>query len=476
MRQIRKNVLYNVLLNVARALFPLITAPYLSRVLEPEGIGLSDFAMYYAGFFAMAALLGIPTHGVREVAKKRGDQAALQDAVNQLFSISALTTVLSTIIYVATLLLVGRFNGNLLLFAVAGITLYLAPIHVDWYFQGMERFRYITLRSLAIKAVSVVCLFLLVRTKADVTIYVLLSALTVVANDLWNIMRMRRDGIRLRLTFKGLKPHMRPVLVLFLSLLAYSVYTMLDREILGFLSGYEQVGYYGRAINVSRTLLAALTSISIVIIPRVAQSAESNNIGDIQDLVGKSVSVVSFFSVPMFVGLACIAPVFVILFYGDMFGGTVVPLMIAGLLIPVVAVSNITTDQILIGMGQDVLFFCSIVCGAVSNVVLNFILIPRYAAVGAAIAAVASEVLVLIAALLSVRFKTRVRFPYRAGDFLKSLAGSALFIPLLLVLKHYLSGWALTIVFVVSGVVVYFAVQLLLRHSAVSLIKSEFKR
>ena len=468
MQQIRKNVLYNVLLNVSRVLFPFITAPYLSRVLEPDGVGLSDFANYYASFFALVALLGIPTYGVREVAKRRSSPEALQSTVSELFSITFFSSLALTVVYLVSLLVVGQLNENFPIFFIAGVTLYLAPLRTEWYYQGMEQFGYITARSLIIKTLSVICLFLFVRTKSDLIIYVILNALCSIANDLWNFLKMIRSGIRPRITVHGLRPHMRPALLLLASSLAVSVYTMLDTEMLGFMADYEQVGYYGRAANISRMLLMAVTSISIAVIPRVAQSAEVQNYAKVEDIINKSFAVVSFLAIPMSVGLCCIAPAFAPLFYGELFVGTSVPLMIMSFDVLIIGLNNLIAMQGLVGMGHDGLFLKSVLSGSAVNVLMNLLLIPRLGAIGAAIASVAAEFLVLLVSAVYFYRRTPVRI-HNFSVLWKGVAGSLLFIPLLILLKHHLAGWPLVIVFVCAGFLLYVGIQFLLRNATIDL-------
>ena len=468
MQQIRKNVLYNVLLNVSRVIFPFITAPYISRVLEPDGLGLFDFSNYYASFFAMVALLGIPVYGVREVAKKRSEPETLKVLVSELFSISVWMTLGISIIYIASLFVVGQLMENKVIFLLAGITLYLAPLRTEWFFQGIEKFGFITTRSLIIKTISIICLFLFVRTKTDLIIYVILNALSTAASDLWNYVKIIQEGVVPRLVFKGLGKHMRPVLLLFASTLAISIYTMLDTEMLGFLT--DQVGYYGRATNISRILISVVTSISVVVIPRVAQSAETGNFEKILDIVTKSLAIVSLLAIPMSVGIACISKDFVPLFYGSLFEGSVLPLMIVGILVSVIAFSNIMANQILIGMGHDRCFLRCVVFGSITNVLLNLLLIPRLGAVGASIASVLAEIMVLTASLFFVYRKTPIRVGHSRIDIVKSLVGSILFVPLYFVLRSCLSGWLLVIVFTLSGFVVFMVAQMLMHHSGMDLL------
>ena len=172
MKSIKLNFVYNVLLNVSTVIFPLITAPYVARVLEPDGVGLFNFAGTYAGYFALVALLGIPTYGVREVSKLREDKRGLAKLVSEMMSIAFITTIVVSTIYLLSLGIVGQLKENFILFLLAGFAVYLAPFKINWYYQGLEEFGFITLRSLIIRVLSIICLFLFVREKNDLIIYI----------------------------------------------------------------------------------------------------------------------------------------------------------------------------------------------------------------------------------------------------------------------------------------------------------------
>lgn len=470
-QSITKNALYNVLLNVAAVIFPLITAPYISRVLEPDGVGLFNFSNIYAGYFAMVAMLGIPTYGVREVAKLREDKAALTDLVSQLISIAVITTVGVSILYIVSIALIGRLSENYIIFLIAGFVIYLAPFKINWYFQGIEDFGFITKVSLAVRTASVICLFIFVRDKSDLVIYVVISVLGTVLADLWNYFKMCRAGIKPRLTLKGLKPHISPLLVLFTSVIAMSIYTVLDTLMLGFITDYEQVGYYSNSMHMSKVVLSAVTSLSLVAVPRVSYYMKDKDYDNINQLIKKSFSVVSFLAIPLAIGLACIAPTFIPLFFGPKFMGSILPLMILSMLIIAIGFNNLTGVQILIGMGFDKLFLYSVLVGTVSNFLLNCILIPMMEAVGASIASVVAETLILFVTTFYVYKKTPIRIG-GLSDIIKALLGSLLFIPLILLLKSYFEGWWLVAVFVVSGGIVYLGIEALLRNNSVDFFKT----
>ncbi|GJG33972.1 polysaccharide biosynthesis protein MviN [Xylanibacter ruminicola] len=433
--------------------------------MEPDGIGIYNFANTYAGYFALVALLGIPTYGVREVSKLRDDKEGISTLVSQIMSIAAFTTIGVTIAYIASLLFVNQLTENFLIFLLAGFLVYLAPFKINWYYQGLEEFGYITFRTLVIRTASVISLFVFVRNKEDLIIYVLISVLAAVLTDIWNYIKMRRSGIRPRLTTKGLKPHMRPLLTLFASSIAISIYGVLDTLMLGFIKGYEEVGFYTNAMNMSKVILTAVTSLSIVAVPRVSYYMQNKDYSGINSLMDKSFSVVSLLSFPAAIGLICVSPSFVPLFFGELFWGSILPLMILSLLIIAIGLNNLTGVQILIGMGFDKFFLYSVIIGAISNFLLNCLLIPFYGSVGASIASVAAETIILVATTLFVYKNTPIRIS-NWKDILKALIGALILIPLMILLKQFLQGWVLVISYVLLGVLTFCVMEYILKNGS----------
>lgn len=474
-KSIKRNFIYNVLLNISSVIFPLITAPYVSRVLEPDGVGVYNFSNTYAGYFALVALLGIPTYGVREVARLHDDKDALTNIVSQLMSIAFITTLIVSIAYIITIIIIGQLTENYIIFVVAGFAIYLTPFKVNWYYQGIEEFGFITFRSLIIRTISVICLFIFVREKNDLIVYVIINAFGNVLSDIWNYLKMINSGIKPRFTLKGLKQHFNPLLLLFASSIAISIYTVLDTIMLGFIKDYDEVGYYTNAMHMSKVIISAVTSLSIVAVPRVSYYMKNRDYNRINDLMNKSFSFVSFISFPAAIGLACISPTFIPLFFGVKFIGSTTPLMILSLLIISIGLSNLTGIQILIGMGFDKLFLYSVLVGTFSNFLLNCILIPLWGATGASVASVIAETLILIATTFFVYLRTPIRIDSWKNIF-KALLGSLVFIPLIFVLMHFYNGWALIGLFVLLSTILYLFIESLLKNDSLVSFKEIIKQ
>lgn len=472
-KSIKRNFLYNILLNTSKVIFPLITAPYVSRVLEPNGVGLFNFANTYASWFALFAALGIPFYGIREIAKIKDDVKEQTKFISEIISISVISTLFCCFVLFLTILLIPQLNENYIIFLVSGIILYITPFKVDWFFQGKEEFGYITIRSLIIKSLSVIFLFVLVREKCDLLIYVALNAAALALNEVWNFMKLYHSGIHPYFSLSGVR-HIRPLLILFSSSIAISVYTILDTLMLGFMSNYDEVGFYNCATHISKALIPIVTSLAAVALPRVAKLKEEKNWYEINLLMNKSFSIVSFLSFPLAIGVITVAPVFVPLFFGSLYYEAVLPLQIVVLIVIAVGFSNLTGIQILLGFGLDKAFLYSLLTGTVSNFILNLFLIPYFGASGAAVSSVIAELLILFVMLVFIYKKTPIRFE-NIKDTAVNLSLSLFFIVIGYIIRHYMSGWSFVSSVVACCFTFYLCGQYIAKTSSASMLMEIMK-
>lgn len=463
------NLIFNILRNVANIIFPLITAPYIARILSPENLGLANFANSYASYFVIVAALGIPNYGIREVAKRKENKQTLSLIFSELFSINIFTTILSSLLYIITLYSVNQLNSDYIIFLVAGITLFTSPFNVDWYFAGIEEFQYITIRSLIIKTICIICLFLFVHNDKDLITYVFINSFSGCLNQFWNFIALHKKGINIKIVTSGLKKHLKPLLLLFSSVIAVSLYTTLNILMLGFFSTYDQVSFYNQANHIAKAFLAVITSLSEIMVPKMSYYSKNLNWEIINDLIKKSFSIVSFIAIPIAIGIIIIAPIFIPLFLGSNFEGSIRPLQIMSLITVIIGFNNITTVQILLGMGYDSLLLKSVLCGAGTNIILNILLIPWLGAIGAAISSVLAEVIILIVSSIFVSQKTKIKIT-TTSDLIKSLLGTIPFIPLFYILNILFDDWILIINYIILCVFIYAVSQFTLKSNSYKMI------
>lgn len=472
MASIKKNFAYNILLNVSNVLFPFITGPYTARVLEPDGIGLAGFAGSYAGYFVLFTGMGYYSYAIREIAKLRDNLQERQKFVGQIFTLLSINALVVFSVFFGSLLIFPKMNEHFLIFLIAGFPILSVPFNIEWYFGGLERFGFITMRNLIIRCISIVCLFIFVKSKADLYIYMLLFVLYSIGGTIWNLSVMKKDGVVLKFVKSGIKRHYKPMSILFASSVAISIYTMVDTLMLGFISDYSEVGYYRNATSIAKTVLAVVTSLSAVAVPRVAYYFKQKDYEAMNQLILKSFRIISFLAIPSMVGLICIAPTFVPLFYGEAFRQATVPLMIMSGVIVAIGFNNLTGVQILIGMGFDKLFLRCVLVGTFSNFFLNLALIPWLGASGAAASSVVAESLILLATIVCVRKNTLLRFGHIGPDIFKALIASLLFIPIAIGIGRVMDGWPSVFAIIASCALVYPLAQKLMKSDGYELMAS----
>lgn len=466
-KSIKLNLFYNTLLNISGVLFPLVTAPYVSRVLEPDGIGLFNFANTYAGYFALFAALGIPMYAVREVAKVRDDKATLSQLTSEIISLSALTTIICTLLYIASLFIIPKMYESITFFLMAGLVLYFVPLKIDWFFSGCEEFGHITLRSLVIRFLSIILLFTLVKEKGDLLIYIALNALSTVVSIIWNFSKLHKTGVKIKWTWTGVR-HLKPLLILFSSSIAISIYTILDTLMIGFMTSYEEVGYYNTATHISKSLLPIATSLAAVAMPRLSYYLKNGKSDEINTLMNKSLSIVSFLSFPIAFGIIAIAPTFVPLFFGELYYGSIIPLQIIILVVIAIGLNNLLGVQVLVGLGHDKLFLYAVLVGTSSNFICNILLIPQYGASGAAFSSVLAETLILLYEIYLVKKYTTIRFKNFKEIFICFVL-SLCFFPIFYFIDPLFEGWIKVGVFVICGGVFYIVMQYVFKNTSVNI-------
>ena len=386
---IKKNIFYNVSLSALNVLFPIVTAPYISRVLGVENVGVVRFVMTYVSLFALFAAFGISTHGLREIAKYKDSQKKCSKIFSSLLVILFCSTLVVVTFFLLSINLFPEFSEHRLLFIIYGLTIYFTPITMDWYFQAKENFRIITIRSFVVKLLALISLFIFVRERNDVMPYVLILAFSVVATHVWNLSYAFRTGLRINFRNLEVIPHLKPMSVFLCSTVAISVYVIIDVIMLGHLSSFVQVGYYTAANSVLDAIVSGCIAINMALFPRITFNNEHKDETTNRSLLQKNFDICALFAVPMVIGIFLISPRFVPLFFGNEFIGSIIPMKILSLKILIWTFNSFFVYNILLVNGHEKKFFLVTVCTAILSFFFNFLLIPRYGAIGAAIVTIA---------------------------------------------------------------------------------------
>lgn len=400
---IKKNMVMNMMLSMSSFLFPIITFPYVSRVLGPEYNGKINFVASVVTYFTMFAHLGIPIYGVRACAKVRSDKKEFSKTVHELLGINIFLCVIVYIAYIVAILKVKKFSQELPLFVINGLTIMLNVIGVEWVYKALEKYTYITIRSLAFKVVGIVFMLLLVRNQSDYIIYGGISIFAASASNILNFLNLRKHVEFKKIGNYDFKRHIKPVVIFFLMSVATTIYTNLDNVMLGFIQGDVQVGYYSAAVKIKNILLSVVTSASAVLLPRASVYVEKNMMDELFRLLRKTMHFVMITSLGMAVYFIIWAREGILLVSGDKYVGAIVPMMIVMPTIVLIGMTNVLGIQMMIPIGREKKVLYSEIVGACVDLILNIIFIPIYGAAGAAFGTLIAEVAVLVVQLYFVK-------------------------------------------------------------------------
>lgn len=427
-----KNFIYTVLLSVVNLLFQLVSFPYAFRILGPEGIGSVQIAISLAQYFALFAALGIPVYGISEIARNRDNPRELAKSFSELSLIFFLASLILSIIYFSIIYNIPYFQNNLRLYILSGSLVILSFSQTEWFFAGMESFKSITIRTVLVKLITLIFLFLLVRNKNHNERYLLIIIFSLLGNQIISLlMCLKQAGF----TFKNLNlnRHLKPLLFLFSTTIISSIYTILDTVILGFLSDEHQVGLYTASVKVVKLSIPVVTAMGIILLPTITNYFHENNNLKVRENLDKSFRFIIFFSIPLLAGMILFAPECILLFSGEAFFEAVPVMRIVSFLPLLIGLGHYYSIQILLPLGKTKQIFYAVLVGSICFLLLNWILVPTFKSIGAAIANVISEAIVTVCYIYFIRqfFTPKSNFNY----VWQSLVTTITFIPIHLFFK-----------------------------------------
>ncbi len=400
---LKRNFIMNALLTVSSVIFPIITFPYASRILLPEGTGKVSFAISLITYFIMFSELGVPTYGIRAVAKVRDDKEALSRLIQELMLINIIMSIVSYAALFIACMTIGRLRADMGFYMMLSVALIVNALGTEWLYKGLEQYSYISIRSIIFKAIALVAIFLFVRNREDYVFYGLISIFANVGPNLVNICFLRKyirpvwPSIRRSLT------HLKPIIVFFAMSCATTIYTNLDTVMLGFMTSNTEVGYYNASVKIKTVLVSFVTSLGAVVLPRASYYVERGEMSRFWDIIRKAFIFVIGVSVPLVIIFIRFAGLSIDILSGPAYAGAVVPMQIIMPTLLLIGLSNITGIQIFIPMGYEKMVLYSEITGAVTDVVINLMLIPKYGAAGAAAGTLAAEAVVLLFQLIVLR-------------------------------------------------------------------------
>ena len=419
-KSLKLNFIMNAILTMSSFLFPLITFPYVSRILLPIGTGKVSFANSVVTYFVMISQLGIPTYGIRACAIVRDDEEKLKKTVYELFAINVVMSILAYIVFFAALIYVPRLRADRTLFLITGTLIFFNTIGVEWLYKALEQYTYITVRSIIFKFIALIAMFVLVHDVDDYVIYGGISIFAASASNAFNFIRLRKIIGKKKVSQLNFKQHFKPVFTFFIISCATTIYTNLDNVMLGFMKDDVEVGYYNAATKIKNILVSIVTSLGTVLMPRASYYLQNGMEDEFFKLSKKSVKFVFLAATSLMIYFMLFAREGVLFLSGEAFEGAILPMMIVMPTLFFIGLTNIMGIQMLVPMGREDAVMISTFAGAIVDLILNAIFIPMLGSTGAAIGTLVAEFVVLIVQMIYL--KKDVRYLYSKQDYSKILA------------------------------------------------------
>ena len=425
---IKKNFAYNVTYQLLLIVLPVITTPYIARIFGADGIGTYAYTYTVANFFVLFTMLGVKNYGNRSVAAVRNDKTRLGRVFWEIYGLQLICSVISLVFYLLyVLFLAGEYQQ---IAFIQGLYVLSSLLDISWLFFGLEKFRITVTRNIVIRLISLACIFIFVSKPSDLWKYTLILALGTLLSQayLWRYLPqfVRWWRPKPRDVFR----HLPGELILFVPIIAISIYKMMDKIMLEMMSGVTQVGFYENAEKIVNIPLGIITALGTVMLPRMAHLVAQGKQEQSNKYISSSMKFAMFLAIAMMFGMIGVAPVLIPVFLGKNFESCIPLLQLMAITVPFIAWANVIRTQYLIPNQRDHSYIISVLLGAATNVVVNLILIPPLAAKGAVIGSLCAEAIVCLSQTWMVRGNLEIK-TYIRGALPFLLIGSAMMLAVL---------------------------------------------
>lgn len=452
MSSVKKNLTYNIIYQILIIIIPFITTPYISRIIGKEGIGIYSYTYSIAHYFVIFAILGVNNYGNRIVAKYRDDKKKLSKEFISIYSFQVVTSILMLIIY---LLYVFLCRNEYFIYAILqSIYVLSALFDVNWLFFGLEKFKITVTRNIIIKVISTICIFLFVKKAEDLIIYILILTLGSLLSQLSLWVFIKKEIKFIKPKIKDITKHIKPNIILFIPVIAISLYKIMDKIMLGNMSAIEQVGLYESAEKIISIPLSIIAALGTVMLPRTTNLLSNNDDKKAKRYLENALIFIVFISLPIIFGLFSIANDLAIVYFGQEFSDAGILIKLLSIAIIFTGIANVIRTQYLIPKEKDKEYIISIFAGAIINTIINLILIPIYNAKGAIIGTICAEMTVCILQILFLKEKDII---YRQfSKILRFIITSIIMFLLINLIGNYIENDIINIIVkVLLGMIIY---------------------
>lgn len=446
-----KNYLYNVGYQVLAIIVPLITSAYISRVLRPEGVGANAFTNSIINYFMLIANMGIGYYGNRQIAYVRENSKKMAKTFWEIQIVKTIMTLIACIAFEVFMIFYTRQSNYMW---AQSINLIAVAFDISWFYEGIEDFKVTVLKNSFVKIVSMIAIFLLVKNPNDVTLYIIVLAVSTLLGNLTLWPNVRRDLPKVSVKYLNPWPHFLPMIELFIPQIATQVYVQLNKTMLGSMVSETASGYYQYSDNLVKLILALVTATGTVMLPHVANAVSKGSMGQVNAMLYKSFDFVSAVAYPMMFGIAAISLTLAPKYYGPGYEPVGKAMMIESIVILMIAWSNVIGVQYLLPLNRVKQFTASVTVGAVVNIILNVPLIHLWGLNGAMWSTVISEISVTLYQLWVVRRLLSYKDLFK-GSWKYFISGLVMFLGVYWMNRSLKDSWVMMAVEILTGIVIY---------------------
>lgn len=469
--QVVKNYLYNASYQVFVLLIPLITTPYLARVLGPTGVGINAYTNSIIQYFILFGSIGVNLYGNRQIAFVRDDKDKMTKTFYEIFLMRIMTIVLAYAAFLIFLLTTGSYH---VYYLAQSVSIIAAAFDISWFFMGVENFGVTVLRNFVVKIVTLVSIFTFVKSFDDLNIYIMILSLSLLIGNMTLFPNLRRYIGKVKLKNLRIWQHLKPSMVLFVPQIATQIYLVVNKTMLGSMTSVQAAGYFDQSDKMIKMILAIVTATGTVMLPHVANAFMKGEVEKTKQFLYNSFSFVTALSVPMMFGIAAVARKFVPLFFTDKFLAVTPLMMIESVVILLIAWSNALGTQYLLPTNQNGAFTRSVVLGAVVNIIVNIPFIMFWGALGATMSTVLSELAVTGYQLYVLRHQISYRSLFKDTEKYV-LAGIIMFLVVFVLDGKLVNNWTTLIIEVFIGIVIYASLLIITKAKIIEDAKSILK-
>jgi len=472
-KSLEVNGILNAVRSLLRVAFPLITLPYVSRVLHPEGLGKFNYASTFVAYFSYLAALGISGYSIRTGAELREDSKSINEFSSEVFSINIITTFFSYLVLYLLLFFSAKVKDYSDIIIILSVSISFNTLGVEWINSIYEDFFYITIRSIIIQILTLILLFILVKSPNDLKHYAYLTVLPTIITGVINWIYVKKY-CRIKITLNlNLKKHLLPILTIFLSDFAIFIYVNSDVTMLGYFTSDYHVGLYGFSTKLYAGIKTILSAIVTVSIPRLSFLHGNGKEEEFQATVSKTFTTMLTFMLPMVVGMYCISDSIIRVVGGGEYVNANTSLKLLCFALIFCEFSYIYTQCILMPLHKEKWLMYITVISALLNIGLNFIFIPKMNEVGAAVTTIIAEAFVFAASAIVVKKSIRTTELFKT--VWKPLVGCLFIIITCVVIKSiHLNALNTVIISIVISMILYFAVEVKLKNESILIIMKKF--